>query len=125
MGANATLIESAYEAFARGDIPAITDLVDDNVDWTSPRTLPQGGRFSGKAGVGEFFRSVGGAWSDLSVKLETLSEAGADVVVTVVRAAGTLRNGGASGYGATHVFTMRNGKVVRFQEYTDLDAPLT
>ena len=124
MGRNATLIEGAYAAFARGDVPAIIDLVDDAVEWTSPRTLPQGGTFAGKAGVGEFFQAVGGAWSDLAVKLESLSEAGTDEVVTVVRADGTLRSGRASGYGATHVFTMRDGKVVRFREYTDLDAPI-
>ena len=124
MGTNATLIEGAYAAFARGDIPAIINLVDDAVEWTSPRTLPQGGTFSGKAGVGDFFQAVGGGWSDLAVKLESLAEAGADDVVTVVTAHGTLRSGGASGYGATHVFTMRDGKIVRFREYTDLDAPI-
>lgn len=124
MGTNATLIEGAYAAFARGDVPAIIDLVDDSVEWTSPRSLPQGGSFIGKAGVGEFFQAIGGSWSDLAVKLESLSEAGADVV-TVVGAEGTLRSGAASSYGATHVFTMRDGKIVRFREYTDLDAPIS
>ena len=124
MGTNATLIEGAYAAFARGDVPAIIDLVDDTVEWTSPRSLPQGGSFTGKAGVGEFFQTIGGSWSDLAVKLESLSEAGADVV-TVVSAEGTLRSGAASSYGATHVFTLRDGKIVRFREYTDLDAPIS
>ena len=53
-----------------------------------------------------------------------LNEAGADQVITVVRLEGTLRSGGAASYGATHVFAVRDGKIVRFREYTDLDVPL-
>jgi len=124
MGTNAALIEGAYAAFARGDIPAVIDLLDDNVEWSSPATLPQGGQFHGKAGVGSFFQAVGGAWSDLKLDVESVSEAGAGLVIGVVRAGGTLRDGGPSGYGATHVFTVQSGKVVRFREYVDLDGPV-
>jgi ketosteroid isomerase-like protein len=124
MGTNATLIEGAYAAFARGDIPAVIDLVDDDVEWSSPATLPQGGHFHGKAGVGNFFQAVGGSWSELRLDVESVSEAGADLVIGVVRADGTLRDGGPSGYGATHVFTVQSGRVVRFREYVDLDGPL-
>jgi uncharacterized protein len=124
MGTNAAVIEGAYAAFARGDIPAVIDLVDDNVEWSSPATLPQGGAFHGKAGVGNFFQAIGGAWSELTLDVESVSEAGPDVVIGVVRADGALRNGGPSGYGATHVFTVRSGKVVRFREYVDLDGPV-
>lgn len=124
MGSNATLIEGAYAAFARGDIPAVIDLVNDNVKWSSPATLPQGGHFDGKAGVGSFFQAVGGAWSELKLDVESVSEAGAELVIGIVRADGTLRDGGPSGYGATHVFTVRDGKVVRFREYVDIDGPL-
>jgi uncharacterized protein len=123
MSKNATMIEGAYAAFARADIAAVIELTADNVEWTSPATLPQGGEFHGKAGVGEFFQAIGGAWSDLSVKLESLSE-GDGQVVTVVSATGTLRSGGKGAYGATHVFDIRDGKVSRFREYTDLGTPL-
>jgi len=124
MVSNTKLIESAYEAFGRADIQAIVDLSDDGVVWTSPRTLPQGGQYKGKAGVGEFFQGVGAAWSDLTANVESLNEAGADQVITVVRLDGTLRSGGPAGYGATHVFTLRDGKIVQFREFTDLDAPI-
>ena len=64
------------------------------------------------------------AWSALALDVEIVSEAGADQVVGVLRADGARQGGGSDGYGAAHVFTLRNGKVVRFREYTDLDAPL-
>jgi uncharacterized protein len=124
MGANATFVEGPYAAFARGDIGAVIDGLDENVEWSSPGTLPHGGQFNGKDGVGEFFEGLGGAWTDLGLRIESVSEAPADVVIGVVRADGILRSGDSSGYGANHLFTLRLGKVVRFREYVDLDAPL-
>jgi len=47
-----------------------------------------------------------------------------DRVVGIVKGSGQLRGGGAGGYGAVHVFTLAGGKVVRFDEYVDVDAPL-
>jgi ketosteroid isomerase-like protein len=124
MGSNATIVETAYAAFAGGDIAGLLDLLDDDVEWYSPATLPQGGHFHGKDGVGQFFEAIGAGWSALALDVESVSEAGASQVVGVVRADGVRRDGGASGYGAVHVFTVRDGKVVRFREYTDLDAAL-
>jgi ketosteroid isomerase-like protein len=125
MGTNATIIEGAYAAFARGDIAGVIDLLDDDIEWCSPATLPQGGRFHGKDGVGQFFHGVGAGWSTLALNVESVSEAGEAQVIGVLRADGTRRDGGPSGYGAAHVFTVRNDKIVRFREYTDLDGPLS
>jgi ketosteroid isomerase-like protein len=62
MGANARLVEQAYSAFGRGDIPGLLALIDDDVEWTSPKTLPQGGESHGNAEVLQFIERVGGAW---------------------------------------------------------------
>ncbi|MFL6238477.1 MAG: nuclear transport factor 2 family protein [Actinomycetes bacterium] len=124
MGENAAVINNAYAAFGRGDIPAVIDLVDDKVDWSSPATLPQGGHFEGKGGVGQFFQGLGAAWDSLSLNVESVSDAGSDLVIGLVHLDGKRKDGSASGYGATHVFTVRDGKIARFREYTDLDSPL-
>ena len=124
MGANARLIQEAYSAFGRGDIPGVLEKLADDVEWSSPTTLPQGGRFDGKAAVVTFFEGVGAAWDPLVLAVESVGELGAELVVGVVRADGTRRGGGPSGYGAVHVFTVRDGKITRFREYTDLDTPL-
>ena len=124
MGTNTAVVESAYAAFARGDIAGVLALVADDVDWSSPGTLPQGGHFHGKDGVGEFFQGVGAGWSALDLVIERVSEGGSGQVIGIVRADGTRRDGRPSGYGATHVFDVLDGKIVRFREYTDLDARL-
>lgn len=124
MGAGAELIKQTYEAFGRGDIPAVLDNVAEDVQWSAPGTVPQGGQFQGRSGVMRFFQGMGGAWETLGLDVEAVSEAGEDIVVGIVRADGTLRGGGPSGYGAVHVFTVREGKIARFREYTDLNGPL-
>jgi ketosteroid isomerase-like protein len=124
MGANVKVVEAAYEAFGRGDIPALLDLLDDGIEWAAPATLPQGGSFHGKEGVSQFFQRIGEGWSDLALDIESVSEAGPEVVIGVVRGKGTLRGGETSEYGAAHLFNVRGDKVTRFREYTDLDGPL-
>jgi ketosteroid isomerase-like protein len=121
MGTNAAVVQSAYDAFGRGDIGAVLSTLDDAVEWSSPATLPQGGQFHGKGGVGEFFQAVGAAWTELRLEVESVSEAENGLVIGVLRASGTREDGTPGGYGATHVFTVRDDKIVRFREYTDLD----
>lgn len=124
MGVNAGLIEKTYEAFGRGDMSAVIANMADDVEWSSPATLPQGGRFHGKSGAMQFFEGLGAAWETLALAVEAIGDVGENLVVGVVHAEGTLRSGGSSGYGALHVFTVRGGEITRFREYTDLDAPL-
>jgi uncharacterized protein len=124
MASNADVINEAYAAFGRGDIPGLLDLVDDDVDWVSPATLPQGGHFTGKDGVLGFFQGIGAAWESLTVEAEGVGEAEDGLVLAVVHADGKLRSGGSGAYGAAHVFTVTNGKIRKFREYVDLDAPL-
>ncbi len=122
---NVNVVEAAYAAFARGDIGGLLDLVDESVVWISPRTLPQGGEYRGKLAVAKFFENVGAAWEPLTLEVEQLGEVGDDVVVGVARLDGTRRGGNATGYGSTHVFRIRNGKITSFREYTDLNAPIS
>jgi ketosteroid isomerase-like protein len=124
VGARTQVVEQAYDAFGRGDIPAILELLDDGVEWTAPATLPQGGSYKGREEVGSFFAAVGSAFERLEVEPEGMGEVGDELVVAVVRLNGTRRGGGPAGWGAVHAFSVRDGRITRFREYTDLDAPL-
>ena len=48
MGQNTKVVQQAYDAFGRGDIPGLLALLDDSVEWSSPKTLPHGGDFRGR-----------------------------------------------------------------------------
>jgi ketosteroid isomerase-like protein len=87
-------------------------------------TLPQGGDFTGRDGVTRFFEGVGAAWESLHIEVEAVGELGDDLGVGVVRCSGSLREGGPGEYGAVHVFTVKNNKIIPFREYVDLDRPI-
>ena len=125
MGTNAAVVEAAYEAFGRGDIEAVLGMLDPDVEWSTPQTVPHGGTFKGVDGVLSFFQGLGAVWDGLSLDVESVSDAGPNLAVGVVRASGTIRGKGAASYGTAMVFTIDNGKITRFREYVDLDAPIT
>lgn len=118
MGANAKLVQKAYDAFAQGDIATVIAMLDENVEWTSPRALPHGGEFHGPAQVGKFFEGIGAEWESLTLDIESIDEAGKNAV-GVLRANGTLKKGEARTYGAVHLFEFQSGKIVRWREFVD------
>ena len=116
---NTELISGLYAAFGRGDIPAILEMLDPDISWHAPLTLPHGGDFSGRDGVGGFFAGLGETWDGLELELEDLVGSG-DRVVALARIQGTLRaTGERTGYASAHCWTIRDGSIVRFDEYVD------
>lgn len=119
----AQIVRDAYDRFARGDIPALLELMSEDVQWDVPGVVPQGGSFSGRDGVGKFFAGVAENWAKLEVVSEELVVNG-EHVVGIGEARGELAAGERSGYGFTHVFTIRGGQIVRFREYVAVDDKL-
>src|SRR6476661_4579850 len=109
MTANIDVVNGAYSAFASGDIAGLLDTLADDVEWSSPMTLPHGGEFSGKDGVLTFFQGIGAKWDSLDVAVEAIGEAGDSLVLAVVWASGTRKGGEDDGYGAAHAFEVRDG----------------
>jgi ketosteroid isomerase-like protein len=123
MAAGADVVQNAYGAFGRGDIPAVLELLDEGVDWNVPEAVPHGGHFEGREAVGGFFQGLGDRWEDFGIDIEEVVDGG-DEVVGIGRAHGNLKGTGEATYGFTHVFTVQDGHVVRFREYVDPDATL-
>ena len=123
MADNLAIVQRAYEAFLQGDIRQVVDLLDPDIVWSVPRTVPHGGDFRGLSGVREFFCNVGAAWRPLDIELHTVGEIGPGLVAATATVSGTLAESEVS-YGAVHVFTLVDGTITRFQEYLDLDAAL-
>ena len=112
------LIKSGYEAFARGDVPAVLALFDANITWISPDTFGSGGTYHGPAGVGEFFSHLPEYYAQLHVVPERFVEQGDQVI-----ALGALRGRSVSGNDFdipfVHCWTVTDAKVTRFDEYFD------
>ena len=124
MSSNTEVVSEAYAAFGRGDIPGLLEMMSEDVEWVAPEVLPQSGSYRGPDGVGEFFAGVGREWPELKIEIDELI-AGGDHVVGIGHGEGKLANGEAADYGFAHVFTVADGKIVRFREYADPGPGLT
>jgi ketosteroid isomerase-like protein len=114
---NADLLRSTYEAFGRGDIPAVIDVLDQNIVWNTPAVLPHAMTVNGRDDVGAFFQKLASTWQDFSLEIDDYVASG-DRVCVIGRAGGILEGETAS-YGFVHAWTVRDGVLVRFDEYVD------
>ena len=55
-----TVVRGFYETLLLGKVEAILDLLDPQVEWRAPQSLPWGGVFHGHEGFREFFGKLFG-----------------------------------------------------------------
>jgi hypothetical protein len=122
MADNATTIRGIYEAFARGDVPAVLGALHEQVEWNEAEhvTYWPGGAFVGPQAVvtGVFARIIQDI-PNFSIDVRRIVAAG-DAVLVEARYRGTVTaTGKALDAQVAHVWDLRDGKAVRFQQYTD------
>ena len=122
---NTRLAQSAYEAFGRGDMPALAELMADDIEWVDPgdpNDSPLAGTYRGKDEVLGWFGKLGEGL-DFSTFDPTDFIAQGDKVVSLVHVEATVRSTGRSLVNdEAHVWTFRGGKLARFQIYLDTAA---
>ncbi len=119
---NVEKLKSAYEAFDRGDIEAVLETLDPDIEWRSPVVLPQGMQASGREEVGQFFQGLSEKWSDFAVEASEFVSSGERVCV-IGEARGKVEGVGAS-YGFVHAWTVEDGELTKFAEYVDASPEL-
>ena len=120
---NIDLIRSVYDAFGRGDIPAVLGAMDADLEWREAEGNPyepSGNPWRGPDAVlNNLFMKLGTEWDGFSVYPKEFYDAG-DTVIVEVRYAGTYKPTGKSlDAQACHVFRVRDGKLTSMQQYTD------
>ncbi|MCL4814534.1 MAG: nuclear transport factor 2 family protein [Vicinamibacteraceae bacterium] len=122
MGSSADIVKGLYDAFARGDVPAVLGAMDAHIQWREAEgfTYEAGNPYVGPQAVAEgvFMRLVSEV-DNFTVVPERFVDGG-DAVVAEGRYRGTMKaTGRPIDAQFAHVWELRDGKVVRFQQYTD------
>ena len=123
MSTNASTVRELYEAFGRGDIPAILAKLDDNVEWeygAAPHEVPWLQPRRGRNGAGEFFQSLAALEFHSFIPKAIL--AGENVVVALIDLSFTVKKTGKKVVeeDEAHVWRFNDaGKVVRFRHCAD------
>jgi len=129
MADNVSTVMAIYEAFGRGDVPAILEHLSEDVAWEKDQrdtTVPWLQRRQGRQGAAEFFQSVA---DEVDIELfEPAGEpmAGEHTVAVPIRfKARAKRNGAVVGRGELqmHLWWFDDaGQVTGFRHVNDLTA---
>ena len=116
---NTQLVQQAYQHFKNGDIQSVFGLLSEDVEWTlfEIEGVPFSGTRRGPERVGEFFSEVFSTEEVLHFEPRELVAQG-DKVVALGNYAWRVKSTGLE-YETdfVHVFTVRGGKVARYQEF--------
>ncbi len=118
---NTQLVQQAYSSFQSGDIPAVLDTLSEDVEWVifAVPGVPVGGTWDGREQVGGFFQTLSETQEARQFEPREFVAQG-DKVVALGHYVWHVKSTGRRWESDfAHVFTVREGKVSRFQEYTD------
>ena len=124
---NVRLVQRAYDAFKRGDIEGLLQLVTEDVEWITPGPsdiMPSAGHRRGRQGVADFFSTLS---SQEDVELFEPKDyiAQGDKVVVICSYRGRVKATGRSAEAdLVHVFDIKDDKVRQFREFFDTAAVL-
>jgi len=119
---NLNAIQSLYDGFARGDIPAVLAAMSPDIVWMEAENFPydDGNPYVGHdAVVAGVFMRCATEWDGFAVTPEQLLDAG-DHIVARGRYTGTYKATGKPIRAQfCHVWKLEGGKAVTFQQYID------
>ena len=122
MADNVSLVRGAYEAFAKGDVQKVLGVLGDKVEWYEAEhvTYWPGGPFVGpQAVVNGVFARIPQDFDGFKIDVRRIVGCG-DIVLVEARYRATVKaTGKPLDVQVAHVWDLRDGKVVRWQQYTD------
>jgi ketosteroid isomerase-like protein len=118
---NVPIVRRSYEAFARDDMDAVMGDMHPDIVWHQAQGLPHGGVYHGLAEVRRniFDPLDRDWWSEFTAEPDDFLDAG-DEIVVLGRYRGIAKETGKKlDVPFVHVWTMRDGKAVRFRQFLD------
>lgn len=117
---NIELVREAYNRYWNNDFDAFFELFEDGFEWIVSEGFPYGGQYRGREEVmSGVFSRIRADWQEFTHDLDRLVDGG-DTIVAIGRYEGTH---GTTGTSVTapmvHVFDVEDGKIQRFQQFTD------
>jgi ketosteroid isomerase-like protein len=120
MARNKELIQNAYASFATGDVPAALGAMADNIQWVEADGFPLAGTYVGLQAVLEgVFMRLGEIGDHYAVVPDQFVADGDTVVALGTYSWKHKGTGEPASVKMVHVWTVRDGKAVAFQQHVD------
>jgi uncharacterized protein len=117
----ADIVRGFYDALGRGDVPGVLARLHDNLEWTEAQGFPyySGTWRSPQEVLEKLLVPLSRDWEGFSAKARDFIAQG-DRVVSLGEYSGTFKATGKSMTAPfAHVWTVRDGRLARFDMYTD------
>lgn len=117
------IVQTLYAAFAKGDVPAVLQKFDLNIEWNEAENFPyaDGNPYIGPQAVlkGVFAR-LGAEWEYWNLTEQTFYEANSgEIIVTGRYKAKNKMTSKEINVQFVHMWTLNDGLVTKFQQYVD------
>jgi ketosteroid isomerase-like protein len=113
-------VRGAYDAFARGDVPGVLGFLSDDIEWTEAEGFPYGGTYKGPNAVLEgVFMKLGTEWDGYAAVPIEFIDAGDNVIALGEYSGKYKATGKRFRANFAHIWTLRDGKAIKFVQYTD------
>jgi len=118
---NTQVVQDAYAAFKRGDVASVVAKLAGNVEWYIPGEglYPQAGLYRGPDAVAGFFAKLGASTDFDAFEPREYTAQGDRVIASGYYHGKSKATGRSFESEWCMAFTIQNGKIVRFREYTD------
>jgi len=119
---NKEIAKAVYDYFGEGNVPAILELLTDDIQWTCPgpaNILPYAQVFMGKQGVNNFFRLISENKDFPKFEVREYIAEGDKVVAIGYWDAKSKKTGNPYSGDWAMVFKFRDGKICEHKEFYD------
>jgi uncharacterized protein len=120
---NLAIVDGLYKSFAKGDIPNALATMDPHIVWNEAEGFPYADRnpyIGPEAVLSGVFARIGQEWEYWNLTDIQLHEMSNNMVLSTLRYKAKHRTSGKIIDAQTaHLFTLKNGKIMAFQQFTD------
>ena len=117
---NREIVEKTYQDFSTGNVPSVLGAFAPDMSWTEAEGFLYGGTYVGADAILEnVFMKLGTEWEGFAAIPEQIVDGG-DTIVSLGNYSGKyLKTGKSMKVPYAHVWTVADGKITKFVQYTD------
>ncbi|MBV6441594.1 MAG: hypothetical protein EPGJADBJ_03280 [Saprospiraceae bacterium] len=123
MKGNVAVVDGLYQAFAKGDVPAVLAVMDAGIVWNEAESYPYADKnpyIGPDAVLNGVFTRIGAEWEYFNLTDIQLHDMSGNQVLATLRYKAKHKTTGKTIDSQTaHLWTLKDGKITAFQQFTD------
>lgn len=121
---NVDVIESAYAAFAKGDIESVIEFFAESAEIVAPESLPWGGTYEGPEGMRTFLAKLLEHFTEFKTTPTKVLGADDNHVIVIAQNSGRIKSGDRIENDSVWIYQLRDGTITSAHLFVDTAAIL-